>query len=91
MKLLFLASAGGAAMRRSLHSAITLAATNHELRMLAPDAEGKFLRDCGVPTESTFCAGPSTGSNPMRSTRSAGRPARWRRARSRAATRVARW
>jgi glycosyltransferase involved in cell wall biosynthesis len=57
MKLLFLASAGGAAMRRSLRSAITLAATKYELRMLAPDAEGKLLRDCGVPTESWRPAG----------------------------------
>jgi Glycosyl transferase 4-like domain len=57
MKLLFLASAGGAAMRRSLHSAITLAAMKYELRMLAPDAEGKLLRDCGVPTESWRPAG----------------------------------
>jgi glycosyltransferase involved in cell wall biosynthesis len=57
VKLLFLASSGGAAMRRSLRSAIALAAPNYELRMLAPDAESKALRDCAVPTESWRPAG----------------------------------
>jgi glycosyltransferase involved in cell wall biosynthesis len=57
MKLLFLASAGGAAMRRSLRWAIEGAAPAYELRMLAPDAETKALRDCGVPTESWRPAG----------------------------------
>lgn len=57
MKLLFLASAGGAAMRRSLRSALAVAAPGNELRMLAPDAESKALRDGGVPTESWRPAG----------------------------------
>lgn len=57
MKLLFLASGGGAAMRRSLRSAIGVAAPKYELRLLAPDAEAKALRDCGLPTESWRPAG----------------------------------
>jgi glycosyltransferase involved in cell wall biosynthesis len=57
VKLLFLASAGGMAMRRSLHAAIAVAAPVYELRMLAPDAEAKALRDAGVPTESWRPAG----------------------------------
>jgi glycosyltransferase involved in cell wall biosynthesis len=57
VKLLFLASAGGAAMRRSLRDAIAVATPAHELRMLAPDAEAKALRDCGLPTESWRPAG----------------------------------
>jgi glycosyltransferase involved in cell wall biosynthesis len=57
VKVLFLASAGGASMRRSLRSAIAVAAPLYELRMLAPDAEAKALRDCGVPTESWRPAG----------------------------------
>jgi glycosyltransferase involved in cell wall biosynthesis len=57
VKLLFLASAGGSAMRRFLRSAIVVAAGANELRMLAPDAESKALRDCGIPTESWRPAG----------------------------------
>ena len=57
MKVLFLVSAGGDAMRRSVRAAIEEAAPFHELRMLAPDAEAKVLRDCGVPTESWRPAG----------------------------------
>jgi glycosyltransferase involved in cell wall biosynthesis len=57
VKLLYLASSGGAAMRRSLQSAIAVGAPKYELRMLAPDAESKALRECGVPTESWRPAG----------------------------------
>jgi glycosyltransferase involved in cell wall biosynthesis len=57
MKRLYLASAGGEAMRRSLRSAIALATSDDELRLLAPDAEGKALHECGVRTESWRPAG----------------------------------
>jgi glycosyltransferase involved in cell wall biosynthesis len=57
MKLLYLVSAGGAAMRRSVRAALVTAAPLHELRMLAPDAEAKSLRDLGIPTESWRPAG----------------------------------
>jgi glycosyltransferase involved in cell wall biosynthesis len=57
VKLLFLVSAGGAAMRRSLRSAIAVAEPAYELRMLAPDAEAKVLRDSEVRTESWRPAG----------------------------------
>ena len=57
MKLLYLVSAGGAAMRRSLHAALSSVQAQHEVRMLAPDAEGKALRFLGVPTESWRPAG----------------------------------
>ncbi len=57
MKLLYLVSAGGAAMRRSLTAAISTAAPLHELRMLAPAAESKALRELNVPTESWRPAG----------------------------------
>ncbi len=57
MKLLVLTSAGGAAMRRSVRAAIAVAAPGNEIRMLAPDAEAKALRDVGVPTESWRPAG----------------------------------
>ncbi|GAC1597665.1 MAG: hypothetical protein NVS3B28_29560 [Candidatus Velthaea sp.] len=57
MKLLLLISAGGYAMRRSVRSAIADAAPFHELRMLAPDAEAKALKDCGVTTETWRPAG----------------------------------
>jgi glycosyltransferase involved in cell wall biosynthesis len=57
MKLLILVSAGGAAMRRSVHRALTVAAPLHDVRMLAPDAESKALRPAGIPTESWRPAG----------------------------------
>jgi glycosyltransferase involved in cell wall biosynthesis len=57
MKILYLASAGGSAMRRSLRAALSRTAAEHERRMLAPDAEAKALRDCGVRTESWRPAG----------------------------------
>ena len=57
MKLLVLVSAGGAAMRRSVRAAIETALPRAQLRMLAPDAESKALRDAGVPTESWRPAG----------------------------------
>ena len=44
-------------MRRSVRSAIANAAPFHELRMLAPDAEAKALKDCGVRTETWRPAG----------------------------------
>jgi glycosyltransferase involved in cell wall biosynthesis len=57
MKVLFLVSGGGEAMRRSVRDAIVAAAPQHELRLLAPDGEGKALRDTGVPIESWQPAG----------------------------------
>ncbi|GAC1405820.1 MAG: hypothetical protein NVSMB64_10960 [Candidatus Velthaea sp.] len=57
MKLMFLVSAGGQAMRRSVRGAIADAAPFHELRMLAPESEAKVLKDCGVTTESWRPAG----------------------------------
>lgn len=57
MKLLVLVSAGGVAMRRSVHRALALAAPLHDVRMLAPDAESKALRPAGIPTESWRPAG----------------------------------
>lgn len=57
MKVLYLISAGGAAMRRSVRETIGVATPDNEVRMLAPDAEAKALRSCGVPTESWRPAG----------------------------------
>jgi glycosyltransferase involved in cell wall biosynthesis len=44
-------------MRRSLRAALTLTGADHELRLLAPDAEAKALRECAVRTESWRPAG----------------------------------
>lgn len=52
MKLLVLASAGGDAQRRMLQALAADASAHHDLRILAPDAEGKQLRGLRVPVES---------------------------------------
>lgn len=57
MRVLFLVSAGAFAMRRSVRAAVLAKSPEHEVRMLAPDAEAKDLRDLGVPTESWRPAG----------------------------------
>lgn len=57
MKLLVLASAGGDAHRRTLTALVENAALHHDVRVLAPDAEGGLLRTIGVPVESWNPAG----------------------------------
>ena len=57
MKLLVLASAGGAAHRRTLVALVEDASLHDDVRVLAPDAEGSLLRPIGVPVESWNPAG----------------------------------
>lgn len=52
MKLLVLASEGGAAQRRALQALAADASAHHDVRVLAPDSEGKQLRNLRVPVES---------------------------------------
>jgi hypothetical protein len=52
LKILVLASAGGEEHRRTLTALVANAAREHDVRVLAPDAEGKLLRPLGVPVES---------------------------------------
>jgi hypothetical protein len=51
LKLLLLASAGGEPHRRALAELVASAAREHDVRVLAPDAEAKLLRPLGVPVE----------------------------------------
>lgn len=57
MNVLVLASAGGDAHRRTLAALVENAARHGEVRVLAPDAEGRALRALGVPVESWNPAG----------------------------------
>jgi glycosyltransferase involved in cell wall biosynthesis len=53
MKLLLLVSEGGDAQRRAVHAFVSAARRRaDDVRVLAPDSEGKLLRDLGVPIES---------------------------------------
>jgi glycosyltransferase involved in cell wall biosynthesis len=53
MRLLLLASEGGDSQRRMLHGLVTATcARGDDVRILAPDREGKLLRHVGVPIES---------------------------------------
>jgi glycosyltransferase involved in cell wall biosynthesis len=53
MKLLLLVSDGGDAQRRAVRGVLETAQTRgDDVRILAPDSEGKLLRDHGVPIES---------------------------------------
>ncbi|BDE07052.1 hypothetical protein WPS_23280 [Vulcanimicrobium alpinum] len=57
MNVLFLASAGGEAHRRTLAALVADAASRGDVRVLAPDAEGKAMRGSGVTIESWKPAG----------------------------------
>ncbi|GAC1580463.1 MAG: glycogen synthase [Candidatus Elarobacter sp.] len=57
MKILILASAGGEAYRQALVALVRDVASRHDVRVLAPDAEGPPLRALGVPVESWRSAG----------------------------------
>jgi glycosyltransferase involved in cell wall biosynthesis len=57
VKLLVLASAGGDAHRRTLSTIVADAANHADVRVLAPDAEGKALRGLGAAVESWNPAG----------------------------------
>lgn len=57
MRVLYLVSAGGDAMRRAVTETLLGARGEYELRALAPDAEARGLRLTGVPVESWRPAG----------------------------------
>ena len=57
MKILYLISAGGQAMIRSVRFALAAATPADEIRMLAPNLQAKALRGSNVPVESWRPAG----------------------------------